>query len=149
MKGVSYDTRSDKYRAYINFGGNRVYLGWFASRGDAETKRTALLQVKSQGLIPCLNALGLHTADVNDEYLLRLGANCLKTKALFPLSLAIKERRGEIKFSGDKLSSDALSEPIFSDWTQRCLSLRQIERLRQIPKGSAKNILIQYIIPPT
>lgn len=143
MKGVSFDRKSSKYRAYVNFGGTRIYLGFFSSEQEATTKRQDMLNRKSKGLIPCIKYF-YPTFIPTPLWLLSLAIYSFFYPRS-PLSSALAALREEIQLpliSQSSLASFGLSEQSVADsflnkslnnktfrsWLLQNKSIRQLQR---------------------
>lgn len=143
MTGVSFDRKSSKYRAYINFGGKRYFLGFFSSFGEAQAVREQAESAKQSGIVETLRFLFPTVQLPDPDYFIPLGAITFGSY-YSPLNVAIDEIRktGTFPTFPESSCSRVLSEFVsgrsesvwnilgydsfFYLWTMKNMSLRSI-----------------------
>lgn len=116
MTGVSFDRKSSKYRAYINFGGKRYFLGFFSSFGEAQAVRERAESAKQSGIVETLRFL-FPTLELPDpDYFIPLGAIAFLDRQYSPINLAVDAIRtkGTFPTFPESEYSKALSEYLSS-----------------------------------
>lgn len=146
MTGVSFDRKSSKYRAYINFGGKRYFLGFFSSFGEAQAVRKQAESAKQSGIVETLRFLFPSLEIPDPDYFIPLGATAFLSHCS-PINLAVDEIRktGTFPTFPEESYSTSLSEYLssvsgryesvwnklgydsfFYLWTMKNMSLRAI-----------------------
>lgn len=159
MTGVSFDRKSSKYRAYINFGGKRYFLGFFSSFGEAQAVRQRAESAKQSGIVETLHFL-FPTLELPDpDYFIPLGVTAFDRQCS-PITLAVDEIRKTGTFPTFPEYSTILSEYFSSNsgrsesvwnklgydsffylWTMKNMSFRAIAKR----KNCSVKTVIKYI----